>query len=221
MSRSDDARAALLDAAERLFAEHGISGVSDRRIAEEAGQRNHSAVAYHFGGRPGLLDALIERHTWAQEQQREKYFAASRSLLGDVCSLVLPATDTLAALPAPTWRARFVARALFHQETGELLRTGLSRTPAIRSIGDSILGRLDHLDRAVADARIALTTQVVVTCCADVERGAAAGREPRWPDVGLFLAESITGMLQAPSSQPGYRPTGPTASSDADDDHPG
>jgi AcrR family transcriptional regulator len=201
MTRSDAARSALLDAAERLFAENGISGVSDRRIAEEAGQKNHSAVAYHFGGRDGLLAELVGRHTWALEHERGRYFEESTSLLGDVRSLVLPTTDALAALQGPTWRARFLARAMYHQKVGELVREGPDRVPHARAISASILARLSHLSPVVATGRLSLMTQIIVTCCADVERDAERGQLPRWRGVGDFLVDSLTGMLQAPSSQ--------------------
>lgn len=47
-SYGDRVRQALLDSAEELFAAHGIDAVSNRRIAEHAGNSNHSAVNYHF-----------------------------------------------------------------------------------------------------------------------------------------------------------------------------
>lgn len=50
----------LLDVAEALFAEHGLEGVSVRRINQAAG-RNPAAVHYHFGSRDKLLQALVER----------------------------------------------------------------------------------------------------------------------------------------------------------------
>jgi AcrR family transcriptional regulator len=199
-TRSDGSRAALLDAAERLFAEHGIAGVSDRKIAQAAGQRNHSAVAYHFGGRDGLLGELVDRHTWSLEEDRTRCFAESTTLLGDVRSLVLPLTGALGRLPAPSWRARFLARALTHQHAGALLRRRLDQTPMSRAIGRSILARIDHLDPAVTAGRISLMGQVVVTSCADMERSAAQGEPARWAAVGTFLADALTGMLSAPST---------------------
>lgn len=54
-------REALLDAAERLFAIHGVANASLRDVAAEAGQRNNSAVAYHFGDRAGLAAAVLSR----------------------------------------------------------------------------------------------------------------------------------------------------------------
>jgi TetR/AcrR family transcriptional regulator, regulator of cefoperazone and chloramphenicol sensitivity len=57
--RKRPVRELLLDAAERLFGRHGIEGVSLREVGAAAGQRNNSAVQYHFGDKQGLVDALI------------------------------------------------------------------------------------------------------------------------------------------------------------------
>lgn len=54
-------RSRLLDAAEQLFAREGFGAVTTRAILRAAGQRNESALHYHFGGRQGLLEALHER----------------------------------------------------------------------------------------------------------------------------------------------------------------
>ena len=51
----------LLDAAETLFAKKGFGAVTTRAILRAAGQRNESALHYHFGGRQGLIEALHER----------------------------------------------------------------------------------------------------------------------------------------------------------------
>ena len=52
----------LLAAGARLFADHGVEGVSLREITRAAGQRNVRALQYHFGDRAGLLHAIIELH---------------------------------------------------------------------------------------------------------------------------------------------------------------
>jgi AcrR family transcriptional regulator len=49
----------LLLAAERLFAEHGLAGVSLRQISIEAGSSNNSAIRYHFGSKDDLLHAIF------------------------------------------------------------------------------------------------------------------------------------------------------------------
>lgn len=53
-------RERILDAAERLFAEHGFEGTSIRAVTKEAGA-NLAAVGYHFGSKAALFEALAER----------------------------------------------------------------------------------------------------------------------------------------------------------------
>jgi AcrR family transcriptional regulator len=50
----------LLVTAERMFAESGIEGVSLRQIAVEAGQKNTSALHYHFGSKDELIEAIFD-----------------------------------------------------------------------------------------------------------------------------------------------------------------
>jgi AcrR family transcriptional regulator len=57
-----DASASLIAAAEQLFADRGIDGVSLREINREARQRNTTSLQYHFGDREGLLRAILAKH---------------------------------------------------------------------------------------------------------------------------------------------------------------
>ncbi|MCW2888798.1 MAG: hypothetical protein QOE54_5856 [Streptosporangiaceae bacterium] len=57
-----DTRSRLLEAAERLFAERGIDGVSLREINQAAGARNAIAVQYHFKDRAGVIAAILAKH---------------------------------------------------------------------------------------------------------------------------------------------------------------
>ena len=50
----------LVLTAERLFAIHGLDGVSLRQISAEAGNANNSAVQYHFGSKEQLVQAIFE-----------------------------------------------------------------------------------------------------------------------------------------------------------------
>ena len=71
------ARELLLDVAEELFGFRGVSAVSTREIAVAAGQGNNSAVQYHFGGKQGLIRALIESRNDVVELGRRQLLAAS------------------------------------------------------------------------------------------------------------------------------------------------
>lgn len=54
-----------MDAAQALFAKDGMRNVTVRSIVEAAGQKNESALQYHFGGRDGLIRE-IHRY-WAEK----------------------------------------------------------------------------------------------------------------------------------------------------------
>jgi AcrR family transcriptional regulator len=56
------AEESLLDAAERLLVDVGYSGITTRRLAEEAGV-NHGLVHYYFGSIENLLARVLERFT--------------------------------------------------------------------------------------------------------------------------------------------------------------
>src|SRR4051794_8680724 len=71
-SRSEAARVLILRAAERLFAERGIEHVSLREIGVAAGQRNNSAVQYHFGTREELVRALYEDRLAPLDRRRRE-----------------------------------------------------------------------------------------------------------------------------------------------------
>ena len=60
--RRAETRARLLDAAARLFADHGIDAVSVDSVAEAA-ERTSGAVYDHFGSKHGLLMAVLDRWT--------------------------------------------------------------------------------------------------------------------------------------------------------------
>jgi AcrR family transcriptional regulator len=56
-----ETREKLLRAAEHLFARHGLD-VPIREIHALAGQKNASAIQYHFGSKEELVQAIIDRH---------------------------------------------------------------------------------------------------------------------------------------------------------------
>lgn len=203
MRRSEAARTALLDAAERLFAESGVAEVSDRRVAEAAGNTNHSAVRYYFGGREGLLKALMARHVHDVKEQREGMPPPEDSVLGDIRGLVEPSMRVLDQLPRPSWRARFLEHMLHNPTTLPIMREVQDTTPQALELRESLAARLRHLDPEVVAGRALLITRIVSTTTAEVEaRAERNGEDPRWPEVGDFLVDAITGMLSAPISRP-------------------
>jgi AcrR family transcriptional regulator len=54
-------RDAILDAAERRFAERGFAAVSMREIASEAGLKNQASLYHHFNHKRALYEAVLAR----------------------------------------------------------------------------------------------------------------------------------------------------------------
>ena len=56
---STDTKTRLLDHAMTMFAEDGVFAVTNRQITEAAGQKNESALNYHFGTRNELIVSIL------------------------------------------------------------------------------------------------------------------------------------------------------------------
>jgi AcrR family transcriptional regulator len=97
----------LLDAATRLFAERGIDNVSIAEIVRAAGQRNASAVHYHFGNRNEVLRALLAQHVPAVHDRRVELLEVARSKPpSDVRAAVEAVIRPLTELAQRGWRER-------------------------------------------------------------------------------------------------------------------
>ncbi|MGW0041414.1 TetR family transcriptional regulator [Rhodococcus sp. NPDC003348] len=205
--KSELARTALMDAAEELFGRYGIDQVSSRRIAEHAGAANHSAVAYHFGDRDGLIRALFERQAETTDALRSAMFreiGADGSLTDYLRCMILPATQSFSALPIPSWRARFISQAR-HNPTAVKLLTERATTVSSESeeIRALTLTHLGHLDRDVMIGRAWILSRMIFDVCAEYEASVAAGnREAAWEALGNFLTDAAAGLLGAPVSEP-------------------
>jgi AcrR family transcriptional regulator len=66
---------AFLDAAERLLIDVGYSGISTRRLAEEAGA-NHGLVHYYFGSIENVFARVLERFTDGMIARQRAMYAA-------------------------------------------------------------------------------------------------------------------------------------------------
>lgn len=65
-------RARLIECTEALVAEYGINGVSIRQIAKASQSANSNVVAYHFGNKEALLQAVILYRLPAIEARRSQ-----------------------------------------------------------------------------------------------------------------------------------------------------
>ena len=190
MNRGERARSDILDAAERLIAERGIQ-VPLRDIAVAAGQRNNSAVNYHFRNRQDLIDAVVRRRLEPMERERAQMVEALDDDARDDISawlriMVLPLT----AVGSPYY-ARFLQAASLH------LRTDVDESQG--SVWPQVLDRLAHAiparDRDARRRRVKAIATTMFALLAERERADQAG-----DDVGS--TEEIIAMLAAVLTAP-------------------
>jgi AcrR family transcriptional regulator len=86
--RREATRAALIEAAERLFAQAGVEAVSTRQIGVAIGALNTNVVAYHFGSKAGLIEAVF-RHRLPDIDRRRGELLAEADRAGEGESLTV------------------------------------------------------------------------------------------------------------------------------------
>lgn len=208
MSRhSDKAREALLDAAEELFARHGIDAVSNRKITEYAGTANHSAIKYHFGSREQLLREMVQRAVDDAKSYRERMVSNSQSAHPSLRELVtlftLPLVYSFQALPSPSWRAQFLSQARQHPDLAMQLSELLGEEVRRENVLGQSPRELENIPEVVVTSRAKILGPMLLGLCAEYERSVNAGEQRgNWESVGYFLVDSAVGMLAAPSTVP-------------------
>jgi len=79
VARGDATRNLILEAARDVLAADGYSGTTTRAVAERAGVRL-SLVHYHFGGKQGLLVAVLEHENEQLIARQEQLYAQEEPL---------------------------------------------------------------------------------------------------------------------------------------------
>ncbi|OBI16069.1 TetR/AcrR family transcriptional regulator [Mycobacterium sp. E2497] len=203
-ARADATREAILTAAERLFAEHGIADVTHRRIVEAAGQGNNAAVAYHFGTKEDVVRAIERKHAEHIDQllaQRLLDVGDSADLQDWIACLVRPLTDHLDALGTPTWYARFCAQMMADPVYSKVVTRSALSSPELGTVLDGIKRCLPEIPAAVRAERAMMARLLLNHTCAEYEAAFAEGRPvPRtnWAGVGAAIVEATTGLWRAP-----------------------
>lgn len=144
MSDPAATRDKLLDAATRLFAERGIDNVSIAEIVRAAGQRNASAVHYHFGSRDEVLRTLLAQHVSGIAERRRELLEKARAA-GDVRAATEAVVRPLSEYAQRGWRERA------YLQIGSELTHWLARaaTPDIHELMEQTAGfEAWHLLRA-------------------------------------------------------------------------
>lgn len=205
--RATSTQEAILKAAERLYAEHGVFAVSNRQVSEAAGQGNNAAVGYHFGTKTDLVRAIEHKHRSSIELLLERMVTStgdSVELRDWIACLVCSLTEHLAQLGNPTWYARFAAQALADPAYQKIVVRDALASPSLVRVVDGITRCLPDLPMAVVTERNIMARNLMMHTCADFERAFADGAGvPRasWSAVGSGLIDAIVGLWQAPVTE--------------------
>ncbi|HEX4016158.1 MAG TPA: helix-turn-helix domain-containing protein [Frankiaceae bacterium] len=186
-----DTKDALLRAGEHLFAREGINGARINELTELAGQRNQSALHYHFGSREGLLEAIIERHLSRVDGARARLLQVvgpGASLRQLVAVVVAPLAEELAT-PSGRDYLRIIP---------QILRSNVN-PPALMDTLKLAEPHLANLAEPVRHERMRSMIQVVATLLA-ARAIAIEDAEEKFLDEPAFirnLIEMSTAILQA------------------------
>ena len=190
----------LLLAAERLFAEHGLAGVSLRQISIEAGSSNNSAIRYHFGSKDDLLRAIFAYRLNDLTQRRTLLRARANpdDLRAQLEAHVLPLIE-LAESPDSSY-VSFIE---------QLQRAGavdvFKHQPDAMKSQEEFTARmqrlLPHIPESARSMRIQQAQDLAVHLAAERER--AIRRSDTVVPFALFVSgvvDGLAGFLQVPAS---------------------
>ncbi|HQR04555.1 MAG: TetR/AcrR family transcriptional regulator [Proteobacteria bacterium] len=192
--------------AERLFAQDGVEGVSLRAIALAAGQRNVSALHYHFGGKEPLIGALLAMRLQPINARRKELLASldrenrGEDLRGLVEALTLPMLEQLQD-PDNHW-VGLLHQLYLHTQDG-LIFAGIDA--ALVTGMDHIFTRIARvlapLPTALRESRMRLAGAQQVYSAADWYYRRAAGQQViPLEQLAANLVDFIVGGLMAPVS---------------------
>jgi AcrR family transcriptional regulator len=202
-----DSREKLILAAERLFAERGIDGVSLREINQAAGQRNASGLQYHFGTKNDLIEAVFSHRVAEIDVSRKAMLDRLKQSHGlddlrqVVNAMVLPFAELLDRGKNERCYVRFLAQFYSH--------------PSIRKadFGSTVYRETFRAAQRILSAkfptpivkqRLAMVIGYVIHALADLEsRVAAQARQVPADRIELFvndLLDTVVGALTAPIS---------------------
>ncbi|MCU1458915.1 MAG: transcriptional regulator [Actinomycetia bacterium] len=193
---------ALILTGERLFALHGIDGVSLRRIGTEAGMGMNTVVQYHFGSKDRLVEAIV--------QSRVELLNSRRALLDERA----PADDLRAVVEAhllPVIELGEEPDCYYLMFLEQLQRYGVGEHPfdrlpaATKSTQRRYVRRvgrlLTHVPTQLRELRINRASAMCLHVCADRQRARSFGAviEPYALHVSQLL-DGVEAFLATPPS---------------------
>jgi len=197
VATTPDAREQLILAAERLIAEGGAN-VSLRAVAAGAGQRNNSAIAYHFGSRDGLIEAIVTHRLDRMEAERMELLAGYEQAepadrVRDLVTVLVRPMFRSPYRHGSTHYARFLEKVRDHPAVVQAPLLS-ERSPATRIVTARLDRALGGLPVSVRRQRLTAAATVMFALIADAERRDQLGS----PAIEEGVVDMLVGLLTAP-----------------------
>ncbi len=189
-------------AAERLFAERGLEGVSFRQIGAAAGNGNHSVVQYHFGSKDQLVRAIFEYRLSHLDERRRMLMAHRRpgDLRSAVECYVLPILEQ--GEQEGSHYLSFVAMLQQHADGRMFEGTPEYLQASTQAFRDQIAADLTAIPEPLRSHRIGGAIAFSVHASAHRERAQAVGLNVLpFPVHVADLIDGLVGFLEAPVSR--------------------
>jgi AcrR family transcriptional regulator len=201
VATADDTRASIIRAAEQLMARHGVEGADLGEITLVAGQRNRSAIHYHFSDRNGLVQAIGVKHRSKINAVRNGRLDRLESegdvtIKGVIDALVYPLSDGLSD-PSGRDYIIIVAEECARRGSRWLLNPRRTEIDSILRVNELLLERTagSVARRRQVVGYVLLTFPTLLADVArDVNREAVTPRQAalRVPVVTEYLTRAIT-----------------------------
>jgi AcrR family transcriptional regulator len=190
---------ALILAAEQLFAEQGIAGVSLRQINQAAKHKNIAAIHYHFGSRGALVKAVL-LHRWPRLDRRRGDLLRRTNRTKDLHfyleAFITPFADELEPRPEGNYFLRFTRQ---YERLGADYELARRLSPAGVEIYAQIERAISYIPDQIRAVRIGYLINIIHSIFAKAEERIARG-ELRYADVHVTTSNAIDMLASALSA---------------------
>ena len=204
---------ALLGTAERLYAQRGLDAVSMREITREAGQKNSTALQYHFSSKEALVSAIMVRRMKDGDYRRLEFLheLELRGKLDDLRSLAAALVEPIAVgirspkrSPGERGWVRFLSEVQRRPEFDLVEMSKAASDLGLRRVYALLGKQLRHVPDAVLRQRYLITMSQIVHGLAEIDQlQERRGRSRQRFDVERAIENLIdmtAGALSAPVS---------------------
>lgn len=216
-SRSETTREALIRAAEHVFARRGFD-VPVHEIHTQAGQRNASALHYHFGSRDGLMNAVFASHALsdADVARIKGQLLAHSDDPRAVVEAVVERQRAMLATPADRDWLRIMSHAQLRAPVRKCMAEtlwdsqGHPVSPGLQALAVVVRRHAGHLDDSLIQERTLAVFMFITWVVSDRARAIDEGEEGPHDllDEDMFIANLVdmaVAALLVPTASAGRR----------------